>query len=139
MIWSSRDRNRSCSPVSRRSRGFMAPQSTRLRPRESRIQFARNHHSGPHLLAKSITSSRPFQTHNQRLRKSSRTTKTRGQRDRGRKCHTPLTLAYHHCCPYREPHPVASEHESVDAVRDEGCLQTDLVGAGRPIPLEVGA
>jgi hypothetical protein len=42
-------------------------------------------------------------------------------------------------CPYRKPHPIAVERESVDAVGDEESLQTDLVGAGRLVSLESGA
>jgi len=41
--------------------------------------------------------------------------------------------------PPGKPHQEGSERESVNAFGDDRCLQTDLVGAGRPIPVEVGA
>src|SRR5206468_9330913 len=68
------DRNRSCSPVSRRSRGRIAPPPNHSQARESRIKFARNPLPNARFPANSITQMSRFQIPYQSLGNSSPTT-----------------------------------------------------------------
>src|SRR5262245_33939362 len=83
MIWSSRERNRSCSPLSRRSRGRIAnPPLHHLEQKNHSLrfvrilktEFARNSPSRGPNLANSITWPRPISPSVQWLENSSRTT-----------------------------------------------------------------
>jgi methylphosphotriester-DNA--protein-cysteine methyltransferase len=83
MIWSSRERNRSCSPLSRRSRGRIEiPPLESTKPRESQLQirgnpkreFARKSVSRPQIPANPIAAIPAISIARQSLRDISRTT-----------------------------------------------------------------
>jgi hypothetical protein len=84
MIWSSRERNRSCSPPSRRSRGRISQIPRSISSSEKnhglrfegilKIQFARKSPSKGQKPANSITSAHPISQPAQGIQNSSRTT-----------------------------------------------------------------